>query len=134
MNHNKDFAEAIEQAKANAKLFNKSYMVFFDASGYIRSEPSNSTASHARTICTPSGMVAKYGYSTPPEGKWSGKSAIPEVGEPVYIAMNNMGAGRVVGYFMEHDWVGVSVKLQRNPDWRKVGVEVPAMVFGAELK
>lgn len=49
--------------------------------------------------------------------KWSGDNDPPKIGAKVKIYMNNFGAGTVVGYFAEHGWLGVLVKLSNPPSW-----------------
>lgn len=67
--------------------------------------------------------------------KWSGAKPAPAIGDRVVVRMNRLGAGVVVGYFIEHGWLGVYVKLDKAPAWYlKQNGRAPAMVFGAELK
>lgn len=70
-----------------------------------------------------------------PSGKWSG-SFVPEVGETVTVSMNNLGKGRVLGFFVEAGWVGVIVRLFDPPEWhvRQNGAAEIAGVFGCEIK
>jgi len=69
---------------------------------------------------------------------WSGDGDIPLVGGRVVVRMNGLGAGKVIGYFIEHGWLGVEVKLENAPAWHKQqtkGTEHAgkALVFGAEI-
>ena len=75
------------------------------------------------------------GMETFPSGKWSG-AFVPEVGEIVSVKMNGLGKGRVLGFFVEADWVGVIVKLSDPPEWhvRQNGAAALAGVFGCEIK
>lgn len=84
--------------------------------------------------------VVQYHLADPPAGKWSGDLPIPKIGEKVRINFNKLGSGIVKGYFIEHGYVGVLVKLDNPPEWKKKqhppgskyhGV---AHVFGAEIK
>ena len=64
--------------------------------------------------------------------------APPEIGARVHIRMNDLGAGTVEAYFIEHGWVGVCVKLDRVPQWKqdqqdKRRAEV-ALVFATEIR
>lgn len=71
---------------------------------------------------------------------WSGATAPPEIGESVTINFNGLGAGKVVGYFVEKGWLGLHVALDHNPEWRRgqferlgLPADRPASVFGAEI-
>lgn len=78
---------------------------------------------------------AAMGYETP-----------PNIGARVHIGDNALGCGVVKGYFIEDNWLGLYVKLERPPEWFaqrepelfKRDPEIfkldCAMVFGAELK
>ena len=67
--------------------------------------------------------------------KWSGIDPAPAIGERVRVAMNSLGYGTVSGYYIEHGYLGVYVKLDNPPAWyvNQNGRSVPATVFGAEL-
>lgn len=72
-----------------------------------------------------------YGYT----GKWSGKFPPPDEGTRVQIKFNGLGFGEVVNYFSEDGWLGIRVRLEQEPEWRKKQVDAGklAMVFGAEI-
>lgn len=64
---------------------------------------------------------------------------LPAIGDRVLITMNGLGPGRVASYFTEHGWLGVSVRLEKDPDWhvkqcRGTKWAGHALVFGAEIK
>jgi len=65
---------------------------------------------------------------------WSGDGEPPALGERVNINFNGLGDGEVEGYFGEHGFLGVLVKLDRPPAWytRQNGADAPAYAFGAE--
>jgi hypothetical protein len=67
-----------------------------------------------------------------PGGGWP----IPKVGERVAIKINSLGPGIVVGYFTECGFLGVQVRLDRPPAWRRkqCADSEPALVFGAEME
>lgn len=69
--------------------------------------------------------------------KWSGKEPPPAVGARVLVRMNALGHGRVVGYFIEHGWLGVQVEnLENRPEWhvRQNGERSYCLVFGNEIE
>ena len=69
--------------------------------------------------------------------KWSADvGEIPKIGARVKIRMSHLGPGTVVGYFVEHGWLGVKVRLDVPPDWHKEQHpgDPHALVFGAELE
>lgn len=45
-----------------------------------------------------------------PEGKWSGRAAVPKIGETVIVWINDIGNSSVVGYWLEAGWIGLVVK------------------------
>ena len=67
--------------------------------------------------------------------KWSG-DAVPRVGDTCRVYINNLGAGEVVGYFVEHGYLGVKVKLWYPPEWyvNQNTTDGICHVFGNELK
>jgi hypothetical protein len=82
---------------------------------------------------------------------WSGAVEPPAVGDRVLVTVNGLGPGAVTGYFIEHGWLGVYVRLDSPPDWwvkqnerldREEKWRVrhgdmkrgACMVFGAEIK
>lgn len=69
---------------------------------------------------------------------WSGAGIPPAIGTRVYINMNGLGFGSVESYFVEGDWLGVCVRLEKQPEWHRqqnAGRRYPhsALVFGFEL-
>lgn len=69
----------------------------------------------------------------PTHKKWSGNFT-PELGQRVKINMNGLGPGSIVSFFWEHDYAGVKVKLDTQPDWHKKQGQPPyALVFGVEV-
>lgn len=69
---------------------------------------------------------------------WSG-TFLPAIGDRVFVNMNGLGFGRVVSYFTEHGWLGVTVRLEKDPDWHVKQCRGSkwagcALVFGAEIK
>jgi hypothetical protein len=74
-------------------------------------------------------------YEKPTEGKWSGKAELPDLGTKIKINFNGLGEGVVHSYFVEHGFIGVRVKLDKQPDWHKNQEQPPyALVFGAEIE
>lgn len=70
--------------------------------------------------------------------KWSGSYPIPKIGDRVRIGFNELGSGAVESYFVEHGFVGVCVKLDNPPAWKRkqhAGTkhEDTALVFGKEI-
>jgi hypothetical protein len=55
----------------------------------------------------------------PPEDKvwWSGKQPPPARGDRVIVNFNGFGPGEVMGYFTEHGYLGIYVKVDKHPDW-----------------
>lgn len=75
-----------------------------------------------------------------PAVKWSNKNPVPPaVGDTVTVTMNGIGKGKVLGYFIEHGWLGLHVWPSKPPDWfrkQNKGVKFypgQALVFGAEV-
>ena len=69
------------------------------------------------------------------EGRWSGKKLPPAIGDRVTINFNGLGPGTVESYFIEDRWLGVKVKLDKQPEWHRKqnpGRDF-ALVFGREL-
>lgn len=60
----------------------------------------------------------------------------PAIGTRVLITFNDFGAGAVESYFVEHGYLGVCVKLDAEPKWRKKQKcdHATALVFGSEIK
>jgi len=80
--------------------------------------------------------------------KWSAPFPLPNVGDRVYITLNNIGWGTVKGYFSEAGFLGCMTLAENPPEWlvkqrerdRKTPTPKPAWVlagigceFGAEL-
>ena len=68
---------------------------------------------------------------------WSGKDEPPPVAARVEVLINGMGPGRVVGYFVEGPYLGVEVRLEKNPGWRLKqhgGKDLPVLAFGKEIR
>lgn len=76
-------------------------------------------------------------YRTPEDdmdGMWSSKSPLPAVGDEVDVQMNGLGKGTVTGYFFEHGYLGLYVRLSSPPEWyMKQNRHNLAMIFGAEI-
>ena len=74
----------------------------------------------------------------PTRVKWSNQKAPPPLlGARVRITFNELGAGTVVGYFVEHGYLGVEVRCENRPAWhvRQNGDKHPhPLVFGAEIR
>lgn len=65
--------------------------------------------------------------------QWSGSEPVPTIG--TVVRTNDIGAGRVVGYFQEDGWLGVRVALAKPPQWwvdANPG-ETQALLFGVEV-
>ena len=71
-----------------------------------------------------------------PRGKWSGEKIPPKIGDRVNIIMNNFGIGTVLDYEVRHGWLGVKVKVDKQPEWSKKqsGLMNEFTFFGAEIK
>jgi hypothetical protein len=69
------------------------------------------------------------------EGLWRCEHPLPRIGDKVEITVNGLGTGTVENYFIEWGWLGITVKLDNEPDWHKVNCpDFPyAMVFGTEI-
>lgn len=71
---------------------------------------------------------------------WGNETYVPIIGDTVKIKFNDLGTGLVESYFVEHGWLGVCVKLDKVPEWkRKQQKDDPrraevALVFGAEIE
>ena len=74
------------------------------------------------------------GSETRPEGKWSG-DFMPEIGDTVLIPFNDLGKGRVIGWFTEYSWLGVHVHLFNPPEWHRRDVRTDvACLLGSEIR
>ena len=53
--------------------------------------------------------------------KWSAKFPLPTVGTRVWVTMNGLGWGKVVGYWAGgddgKDWLGIMTRLEKPPTW-----------------
>jgi len=101
--------------------------------------------------------VAGEGLAEPPPGwvqltadnkddglavKWAGQGRPPPpLGAPVTVLMNGLGPGVVVGYFVEHGYLGLHVRCHQLPEWmlaqRKrhgLDADTPARVFATEIR
>ena len=60
----------------------------------------------------------------------------PKIGERIKVTINKLGYGMVVAYYIEHEYVGVEVKLENPPEWyvKQNGKGSHALVFGAEIE
>ena len=69
--------------------------------------------------------------------KWSGGIPLPAIGDRVKVNMNSLGFGIVTGYFVEHSYLGLYVKLENAPEWftkqNKDRERNDAMIFGIDL-
>lgn len=68
---------------------------------------------------------------------WSGEVLPPPaIGEEIYIAMNKLGFGRVVGYAAVDGYLGVRVNLREPPAWyvKQNGPGAIGLAYGAELR
>jgi hypothetical protein len=70
------------------------------------------------------------------EGKWSNALFPPKVGDRVNVIMNGFGRGTVVDYEVRQGWLGVKVKVDKQPDWnlKQNGKRNEFTFFGAEIK
>jgi hypothetical protein len=67
--------------------------------------------------------------------RWSGINPPPAIGEIVDVRINVIGPSKVVGYFVEINWLGLLVKPFDPPEWfvRQNGYDASCRVFGAEI-
>lgn len=67
--------------------------------------------------------------------KWSGKGEPPARGDVVEVSINGIGKSTVIGYFVEHGFLGVEVRPIAPPAWyvEQNGKGASCLVFGAEL-
>lgn len=65
---------------------------------------------------------------------WKGDFT-PQIGEEIRANLNNLGTGRVTGYFAEEGFLGVTVELDAPPAWftRQNGGSKTAHLFGLEI-
>jgi hypothetical protein len=71
-----------------------------------------------------------------PKGKWSGEKIPPKVGDRVNVIMNNFGAGTILDYEVRQGWLGVLVRVDKQPEWSKKqdGARNVFTFFGAEIR
>lgn len=71
-----------------------------------------------------------------PKGKWSGEKEPPKIGDRVFVHMNQFGNGTVVDYIVRDGWLGVKVKVDKQPEWsrKQSGKMNEFTFFGAEIK
>lgn len=71
-----------------------------------------------------------------PEGKWSGKTPPPAIGEDIDVTMNDLGHATVLRYQVVEEWLGLIVRFHNPPAWyiRQNGAQTPGLVFGAEMR
>jgi hypothetical protein len=71
-----------------------------------------------------------------PRGKWSGEKIPPKIGDRVNVIMNQFGMGTVVDYIVRDGWLGVKVKVDKQPEWsrKQSGSMNEFTFFGAEIK
>lgn len=72
-----------------------------------------------RTLTNDAGTYPVYLDASGNELKWSGKMALPKVGERIYMRVNSIGYGEIVGYSASHGYLGLMVKPENPPDWWK---------------
>ena len=75
------------------------------------------------------------GTDTFPCGKFSG-DFIPEIGETVLAAINNIGRCKVIGYYRENGWIGVIALPENPPKWfiQQNGENAACGLFGVEIR
>ncbi len=49
--------------------------------------------------------------------KWGGKSPPPAIGDKVTIAVNGIGPGVVLSYFVQEGFLGVYARPEKPPEW-----------------
>jgi hypothetical protein len=67
--------------------------------------------------------------------RWSGVNPPPAIGEIVNVRINGVGPSKVIGHFVDGDWLGLLVKPFDPPGWfvRQNGYDASCHVFGAEI-
>jgi len=67
---------------------------------------------------------------------WFNANPPPPIGARVRANFNKLGAGEVVGYFVEDGFLGLLVKLEDPPAWhvKQNGRGVKAHLFGPEFE
>lgn len=74
-----------------------------------------------------------------PDGclKWAGECPLLDIAQEVEVKMNGFGAGRVEGYFQEHGWLGLLVRISKQPEWhvkQRGAGKTLIHVFGPEVR
>jgi len=67
--------------------------------------------------------------------RWSDNLPPPSIGAKTR-APGDLGEGQVVGYFSEHGYLGVLIRLDAPPKWfvEQNGATTPCHIYGAELR
>ena len=67
--------------------------------------------------------------------RWSDNLPPPSIGAKTR-ALGDLGEGQVVGYFSEHGYLGVLIRLDAPPKWfvEQNGATTPCHIYGAELR
>lgn len=87
-------------------------------------------------ICFNAPDAIKSQKELPKELKWGSEKRPPAIGDRVSINFNQLGGGVVESYFWEHGWLGVCVKLNNAPAWKRKQQKVNwdcALVYAPEL-
>lgn len=68
--------------------------------------------------------------------KWAKDQPPPEIGAEIVATINNCGPAKVVGYFVQHGWLGLRVELLEPPEWfvKQNKGNRRGHVFGPEFK
>jgi hypothetical protein len=72
-----------------------------------------------------------------PAPRWSSDLAVPPpIGTRVRVNFNEFGYGNVVKYFIESGWLGVVVKIDKQPAWhlKQNGPDTRILCFGTEIE
>lgn len=79
----------------------------------------------------------KSNIGPPPEGKlwWSGDRPPPAVGDEIYVGMNNLKWGKVLGYGSDCGYLYVLVVFKYPPAWyiKQNGLNCAGAIFGCEI-
>jgi hypothetical protein len=69
------------------------------------------------------------------QAKWSGTKFPPKPGDRVTVNFNGFGGGTVLDYVCLDQWLGVLVKLDKQPGWhlKQNGPQECITAFGLEL-
>jgi hypothetical protein len=70
-----------------------------------------------------------------PEAKWSGSKYPPAIGDRVKVNFNEFGDGTVLDYLVTDGWLGILVKIDKQPNWsiKQSGLRNEFTFYGAEL-